>query len=300
MEMSYRLFASLPLWARVFLDKPAYIFQPSRIIKRLCFRPIGRVSARLANGTPITVNTNEDIGRSIATLGVYDLVVSEAITRLLDPGDVAVDAGANIGYMSAIMSDRVGPRGRVMSFEPNPMIHQLLCENSKQWNVLAEIFNRALSANKGLATLYIPDNFETNQGIASLEVKNGNGFEVETVSLDDCINGTSIGLLKIDVEGHELSVLSGATRLLQQHEIRDIIFEDHTGYPSAVSQVLESHGYGIFRLNRSLLRPLLMAAGDRGYAPAGVLPNYLATVDPQRAKTRFEPFGWRCLSKGRT
>jgi hypothetical protein len=114
-------FASLLRRARLFLDKPEYIFQPFRIIKRLRFRPIGRVSALLANGTPIVVNTNEDIGRLIATLGIYDLVVSEAITRLLDPGDVAVDAGANIGYMSAIMAEQVGPDGRVMSFEPNPI-----------------------------------------------------------------------------------------------------------------------------------------------------------------------------------
>ena len=281
------------------LNKPEYLFQPLRIIKRFGFRPSASARMRLRNGISITVNTNEDIGRSIATLGVYDLVVSEAITRLLDSGEAAVDAGANVGYMSAIMAGRVAPNGRIVCFEPNPLVGELLRENSRQWRVSVDVQPRALSARNGSATLYVPDKFDTNQGIASLEARAGKTVEVETVSLDEYLDGTVVGLLKIDIEGHEYEALSGAARLLKQHQIRDIIFEDHAGYPSAVSQMLEADGYQIFRLSRSLLRPLLLAGTIAVILLRPFYPIIWRPSTRRRSKERFRPVGWRCLSKGR-
>jgi len=105
------------------IAKPEYFFRPSQILNRLVrARAIGapEVVAELPWNAQITVNSNEVHGRAILRLGVIDLPVSEAIWRILDPGDIALDVGANIGYMTSIMASRIGTAGTITAFEPHP------------------------------------------------------------------------------------------------------------------------------------------------------------------------------------
>jgi hypothetical protein len=53
--------------------------------------------------------------------GTHSMEVVHALRHLLEPGDIFVDVGANIGYLSAVAADRVGPSGRVVAFEPVPI-----------------------------------------------------------------------------------------------------------------------------------------------------------------------------------
>ena len=46
--------------------------------------------------------------------------LTEAVEAALKPGMVAIDVGANVGYFSMLMAERVGSAGRVQAFEPNP------------------------------------------------------------------------------------------------------------------------------------------------------------------------------------
>ena len=103
-----------------------------------------------------------------------------------------------------------------------------------------------------------------------------------------------IGVLKIDIEGHEHAALVGAERLLSVGCIRDIIFEEHEPLPTAVSRLLESHGYKIFLLRKNTLRPTLVPTPCKR-PPA--LPNYLATLDAERAQARFKKSGFLSLKK---
>src|SRR6185369_9299739 len=113
--------------------KPHYLFRPSQGARRLLRwafpSPPGPVLLTLPWGLPIEVDTREDIGRAIWSLGLYDLAVSETLWRLLAPGDLSVDAGANIGYMTSIMALRTGPSGSVLAFEPHPEVFRRLTEN---------------------------------------------------------------------------------------------------------------------------------------------------------------------------
>src|SRR5712692_7676636 len=96
------------------LNKPEYFFRPLQVLQRMAFaiHPPGIAEVRVPGGLRIRVNTREDIGRSICTQGTYDIATSEAITRLLDGGEVAIDIGANIGWMTSVMARRVGTMGR--------------------------------------------------------------------------------------------------------------------------------------------------------------------------------------------
>ena len=93
--------------------------------------------------------------------------------------------------------------------------------------------------------MVMPAGFGKNQGLATLEVTDGtSSAEIETVTLDEIVEDCPVGLMKVDVEGHESSVFKGAEWLLSNHRIRDIIYEDHHGHHSPVSEHLRSRGVG--------------------------------------------------------
>jgi FkbM family methyltransferase len=293
-----------------FFNKPEYFCRPQQILYRswqgMPFSKQGHKELRVSWGETIYCNTSEDIGRSIAHYGIYDLVTSETIHRLLDAKDVAMDIGANIGHMTGIMARRCGPEGRIISFEASGIIYSKLLKNVNRWNRernlgQIEAHNLAVSNKSGAVTLYHRDCFGSNEGTASLESPPGRGTEevVQAVTIDEFVaSNTRIGLAKIDVEGHELSVLQGAAGLLSEGRVRDIVFEEHGCYPTPVHQLLEDSGYRLFRLTRSfsqlVLRPPNQGTGP-GEDPAGVLPNFLASLDPDRVQALLKPPGWRTL-----
>lgn len=280
--------------------KPEYLWRPSQILRRLSFQPTDKViPLSLPWNCTISACSAEVIGRSIATQGIYDLPVTEAIMRLADPGDTALDVGANIGYMSLVLARSVGPRGRVLSFEPSPAVLTVLRMNVDNWKSLdiapIEIQTVALSDQDGEGRLGFPTGGDPNWGLASLELKE-DSIPVKLSRLDslDCHGA---GIMKVDVEGHEASVFAGAGSLLANKLIRDILFEEHQPYPAPSHKILLEHGYRIYRVTRSAWRPILCPADEpnrQAYLPS----NFLATANPSRAESRFRAAGWYALSNG--
>jgi FkbM family methyltransferase len=290
-----------------FLNKPVYLFNPSQIWSR-CFKPrLGVAEVQTAWGEKILCNTNEQIGKDLHDKGIYDLVVSEVIYRLMPSGGLGVDVGANIGHMTGLMAKKAGSSGQVVSFEPSSRIRETLSRNVGYWTKSNSTFakiaisGKAVSAAEGRAQIYYPAQFSSNEGIASLDPGwsggcSGDREEVETTTLDKEFgeNQDVISVLKVDVEGHELSVFKGAQRLLADRKITNIVFEDLQGHGPA-GTYLAGFGYEIFRLSRSLTRVRLCSVGGCSSYPVDVLPNFLATVNPQTAEAKFSKRGWMTL-----
>src|SRR5437867_277216 len=216
-----------------FLNKPEYWFQPTRIAKRLRYRRARYskdASARISLpwGMTLTVNALDAIGKSLLTQGVYDLSVSEALWRLTDPGDWCLDVGANIGYMSALLAERAAPGGKVLSFEPHPLVFKRLQKNlgseiecrTNGGGVRIVLSQHALGNLDGEAELLEPERFNHNSGGSSLATAEGlppTGIRhpVTVRRLDSLFRGQErFGVAKVDVEGAELAVFEGAERLL--------------------------------------------------------------------------------------
>jgi hypothetical protein len=158
--------------------------------------------------------------------------------------------------------------------------------------------NVGLGEQAGEARLKNGDDFQSNRGSAAIDFSETGqgGFKIQVCRLDDFIEeGKAVGVCKIDVEGHELSVLKGARRLLRQKAIRDIIFEDFNPQPSAVTRLLADHDYEIFHLESHLFKPKLMPLEASSQRGREFSYNFLATLNPERARKRFRPAGWRCL-----
>jgi FkbM family methyltransferase len=184
------------------------------------------------------------------------------IPVLCDKDHDFVDVGANLGVYS-VHAQRFARS--VLAFEPHPHVARRL-RRILSHGAVREI---ALSDHSGTADLSIPvlwgGDVDTR---SSLEGDANPGFELRSVTvklerLDD-IRTSKIGVMKVDVEGHELAVVEGATATL----IRDrptVIIEceerHHTGGVRALQAKFEELGYDGHFIHRGSVRPI------RDFAP---------------------------------
>jgi len=291
--------------------KPWYIFRPRQLAMRLarairpCTEPIQVVT--LPWGCRLRIDVRETLGISIWTTGIYDLAVSEALIRLVSEGDLAIDAGANIGYMTSLLGVKAGSTGEVWSFEPHPIIGQVLASNIDMFAhsglfARPKVFNGALSESNGNAQLVCPTDFDQNNGLASIGAASGNGaitFDVTTWRLDAMVGDREVGVLKVDVEGHELKVFSGAADLLRRHRIKHIVYEDHSGSESDVHKLLKSFGYTVGQIGWTMRGPVLASLAGPCVHRHYEAPSYCATLDWNLAEACFRPRGWNVFRVSR-
>lgn len=294
--------------------KPEYFYQPKVALQRLL--PFGRlrnvefVEMRLPWGMNIRVHPQEEHGRILATLGVIDLAVTETLWRLVEPGELVVDVGANIGYMSAVLAHRVAavPGGSVWSFEAHPEIFAELKYNVEKWQEQLQdtkliIQNVAVSEQTGIVNLSIPENFSDNRGLATVVSNDENakaqsllknkGISVKSCTLDEIFPYQEIGVLKIDVEGHELQVIKGAKNLLQAGRIRDCIFEEHLDYPTPVTTYLERMDYRVLRIHRKFTGLDILDPSSQVARTSWLPTSFIATRNPERVNGIFQKPGWQ-------
>ena len=159
-----------------------------------------------------------------------------------------------------------------------------------------DVRQAAVSASAGTLPLAVdPVAFAHNKGTASLEPCAGaDATDVQTVRLDEEVC-RPIGVLKLDVEMHELAALQGAEALLSRRLIRDIVFEEHEPPPTPVTRLLEAHGYAVLSVRQGLTGPILCAPEEAHSRKLWDPPALLATSDPQRARERLRRRGWVSL-----
>ena len=250
-------------------------------------------------GDRLEVEPRKFIGAALYMRGVHELAVCELLWRLAETGETALDAGANIGVMTSLLSKKVAARGRVLAFEAHPVLFQRLEQNVGRWEGRhIELFNCALSNNVGMADLCEGNSFSLNEGTARLGVAFGPGkfHRVKTVRLDDVVQGENCGVAKIDVEEHEVEVLLGAIDTLRQRRLRDVVFESTWDFPAPAHELLLRHNYRIFEIQHAWRGPRL-AEVQRRSRPGPGLADYLATINAPRALELAKPAGWQVLKR---
>lgn len=170
----------------------------------------------------------------------------EALMKdVLRPGDVFVDAGANIGGWSLYAATLVGATGFVYAFEPHPKIAGYLQRNvdlNGFRNI--KVFSLALGDKPSIVQM------EEKTNDANNNITPHGKLSVEMSSLDTIMLEQHIRLLKIDAEGSELMILKGASRTLDHTEFVylecwDTYFKNR-GYRTAdLFDILGAHGFKI-------------------------------------------------------
>ncbi len=188
---------------------------------------------------------DEQIGRALDVYGEWAEGELELLKVFLKPGAFAIDAGANIGTHALFFAQAVGPTGGVFAFEPQRVIHQLLCANfalNGCYNTRA--FHAAVGANIDAVTVPEIDYSEPGHfgGLALGEYTEGEAVPLLTI---DGLDLPKLDLMKIDVEGMEHAALRGATATIKKH--KPVIYLEHNtpkGAPEVVS-MLTGLGYSL-------------------------------------------------------
>jgi FkbM family methyltransferase len=179
------------------------------------------------------------------------------LSRLISPGMVVVDGGANCGIYTVVAAKLVGPNGLVLSFEPGRKAFSVLDRNIRL-NAFENVraCSAALSDREGPAALYHhagPNSFSLGQPDRS-----GADFEeVVTRTLSQVMqehNVDSVGLIKLDVEGAEELALRGAEAMIRRSHPTIILETNGVAAqrlglsPTGAWQLLERWGYRFFSL----------------------------------------------------
>lgn len=188
--------------------------------------------------------------------GVFDADLTALMERVLKPGSVACDIGANCGAVTLPMARLVGATGRVLAVEAAPPTFARLLAN--------------LRLNPALESRVTPLNIGVGNAAETLywneESDNpGNGWlgatgtlPVKIVTLDSVFAAHPVARLdfmKIDVEGMELAVMRGAEAALRKHQ-PTLYFETMARFKNSggsgnfhrIGEFLAGLGYDLFRL----------------------------------------------------
>lgn len=173
----------------------------------------------------------------------------ECLDQWIGGGDWVIDVGANIGHYTKRFSELVGPEGRVIAFEPIPETFELLASNVALFNHKnVSLINACASDSVRILGMEIP-RFDTgldNYYMAHLTENNSAAFQVLCLAIDD-FSFQPIKLVKIDAEGHDLSVVNGMSKTLQKYHPLLIVEDDSY----EIENYLNKFGYRAKRLEGS-------------------------------------------------
>jgi len=166
------------------------------------------------------------------------------IARALREGDWAIDIGANVGKYALHMAHCVGPRGRVLAFEPVGESFALLAANVRAAGISnVSLFNVALSASADILAMTVPS-FERSRlaNYYQAHIAADGEMRVLCLPLDAIPIPATVRLVKIDAEGHDLQVLMGMEALLRRDRPLLIVEGSRRG---AIASWLGERGYEI-------------------------------------------------------
>ncbi len=211
----------------------------------LRMRSIGRV-----------LGLNRLLGRLINS-DYYEERFGKEMLGRAQSGDVVWDVGANVGLYTEEFLNRVGDTGKVYAFEPAPgSVRALINRFEKHANV--SILSYALGDSNGEVEMLFDEKDPTsviNKIVTTGDGEKGDMIRIRTAdSVVDSEEAPLPNVIKIDVEGHELSVIKGMRSILSSNSLKCIAIEVHFKLlsdrgeefaPKEIENILLSHDFSI-------------------------------------------------------
>ena len=201
------------------------------------------------------IDDRSDFIKEILAQGeVWEPAIEDALRRVGRPGSTMIDAGAHIGTHTVTMSKVAGPDGRVYAFEPQKKIYRELVHNLSL-NGSDNVVPLRFALGDHHAVIEMDPATETNEG-ATMIGSDGDPVELRTL---DSFGFLNVGLIKIDVEGFENSVLRGARQTIaEQKPVLLIEIQGGHSFDNAPREVrseivdtiqwIEAMGYHVYRI----------------------------------------------------
>ncbi len=261
------MIAPTPLWvslsASAIRTLPFGRYQLANALAKLASRPFLARLPHDLGGSTFICDLQDTISREVCFTGRYEPQETQLAMRLLGPGKIVVDVGANWGYFTLVCAHLVGPTGRVLALEPHPRLSAMLAENAAS-NALThvEALKLAAGADAGTRRFVDFDEHAGNLGLArAAQQSEVSDFECESAALDALLDAhgvSAVDLMKIDIEGGEVEAIRGMTNGLQRHRYNYVLLECHPAelarLGSTIDQCLEPFvqaGYRGWRIDHS-------------------------------------------------
>jgi FkbM family methyltransferase len=195
------------------------------------------------------------VGRSLDLYGEFSEGEIEVFRQLVREGDVVLDIGANLGAHTLFFARQVGAAGRVLAFEPQRVLFQMLCANVALNSLLnVWCYPHAVGAAPGAIAVPAIDYCRPNNfGGLSLEGDAG-GERVPVVTLDG-LDLPRCNLIKIDVEGMERAVLCGARDTLARFRPLLYVENDRADRSAELICLLDELDYTLYWHQPPLYNP---------------------------------------------
>jgi FkbM family methyltransferase len=192
------------------------------------------------------LDSDKYIGQRVA-LEKYEPYETKLILRQTKKGDVVIDVGANIGYYTVLLADKIGESGKVYAFEPDKTNFEILKKNVEVNNLKNVILvNAAVGSKAGKLKLH---KSKENLGDHKLYGDDKETEEVKIIKLNDFLKDKKIDLMKIDTQGWEPEVIDGAKKIISKN--KPIMFLE---YSPASYQIAKLDGQKMIKSLRKIYK----------------------------------------------
>lgn len=233
----------------------------------------------------VILNKNDVyLTRAFMNYGECNELELSFMRQILKKGDTVFDIGANIGNHSMFFSQQVGNTGKVYSFEPQPQLFYMLCGNLAL-NSITNVMPFNKGAGKEDGYLWMPNvdySLKSNFGGLSLQTKQ-EGLRIPITTLDCFIDIDRVDLIKIDVEGMEHEVVSGAKEIISKFKPFLFVENDRADKSENLVKLIRSLGYKLHWVVTPLYNPNNFTNNTENVFPSVYVKNMFChheSVDP--------------------
>lgn len=183
-------------------------------------------------GPMMYLSNDKWIGKSFRIYGEAFESEIQLISHFVNPGDIVIDGGANMGAITVPLAYMVGEEGHVHAFEPQEFVRYILSGNvalNNFYNVT--VYDRPLGAEDGKVLYCIGKDLKDEDGnlfydaedqhIGGIELTEEPRFDsdiaLKTMTIDS-MNLSHVNFMKLDVEGSEVAALKGAKETIEEHQ----------------------------------------------------------------------------------
>ena len=221
---------------------------------RKLFNPLYRRAK--VRGFPWAVSIYSFLYRRVTFLGLYEPGTVVLLKELLKEGMTFLDLGAYRGYYTVLASKLVGEKGRVFAFEPAPENFALLKANL-QGRKNVSLIQKAVSNKVRTGKLFLASFGSSAHRIYDAD-EGKESVDVEVTSLDEFFKDkdAKIDVIKMDIEGAEMSALEGMANIIKKNENLRLItefvpwyFQPLDSLPESFLRKLVEYGFKLYLIN---------------------------------------------------
>lgn len=185
---------------------------------------------------------DQGISVELAVHRTHEPTAARLLASCLRPGMIVVDVGANIGYYALLEARLVGPRGRVLAIEPVPENARMFLHNLQANGYENVAFRQvAISNRNGMSKMHVSAR-SNHHSLHDVPWQTAD-LDVPVCTLDALLKDevlSSLDVIRMDLEGHEIAVLDGMTATIEKYHPRLLVeVHPHIVGPDATIRYLD-------------------------------------------------------------